>query len=258
MGDTRYIPVAGIGWVLPSGVGAGEAFFDLDPASEPPGPAAGALAGFSPREYLRSVKGYLDPASGYVLAAGALALGAARERVLRGVRDDAGVASATVFGAQLSQYRFLEQLATKGPRLASPLVFPHGYANTAGNLLAIELGFGGPHMVYYGDAGAAKCLLFAALALEDGSANDMLAVVFEATHHAAMPEGIETVNGAVAFFLTAAVSEAPAAWLDMHALCAAAAEPSRTSGKWGVVAEIGELVQGGLVVREPSDRTTKS
>jgi hypothetical protein len=168
------------------------------------------LEGFSARPYLRSVKGYLDPAGAYTLAAASLALGdqvqdAAGPPV---VRDDAGICLVTQYGAPSSAFRFFQQLVQKGPRLASPLLFPHGYSNTAANLAAIELGFGGPHMVLYGTADVAEGFRHAVRRLQDGSATDMLVAACEAVVPDAVPDDTSVLNGAVVAWLSSR-SEAP-------------------------------------------------
>lgn len=204
---TEHVRISGIGWVLPSGIGAGADLLSLDTAPE--GEAGdGALATFSAKEYLSSVKGYLDPASGYCLAAAALALGLSSrgEATNDGVRDDAGVSTVSHYGAPLSAFRFYEQLVSKGHRYASPMVFPHGYANTPGNLVAIEHGFGGPHLVLNAGSDVREAWLFAIDRLRDGSAVDMLVGAYEAGIPEALPDGGLPLNGAVVVWLSAAES----------------------------------------------------
>ena len=202
---TEHARVSGIGWVLPSGIGAGADLLSL--GAVPEGPAGGdALAGFNAKQYLTSVKGYLDPASGYCLAAAALALGARADGVYDGLRDDAGVSTVSHYGAPLSAFRFYELLVSKGHRFASPLVFPHGYPNTAGNLVAIEHGFGGPHLVLNAGSDVREAWLFALDRLRDGSAVDMLVGAYEAVFPRAIPDGVRPLNGAVVVWLSSADS----------------------------------------------------
>jgi 3-oxoacyl-(acyl-carrier-protein) synthase len=201
---TALLHVTGIGWVLPGGCGSGAGFLELartwrwQPADN------AALAEFSAKDYLTSVKGYLDPASAFCLAATALALG---ERTASGsggtLRLRSGICTISRYGATLSGYRFTEQLLRKGPRFASPLVFPHGYANTAGNLAAIEFGFAGPHMVLYGEQDVREALEFAARRLHDGSADDMLVTAYESAAEPALPDGRAVAHGALALRLQA-------------------------------------------------------
>ncbi|NOY79383.1 MAG: hypothetical protein GXP31_00105 [Kiritimatiellaeota bacterium] len=194
------IKVAGVGWVLPWDRAAGD---------RPPPPPAGYKPGpddlktFRPKEYLNSVKGYLDPIAGYALASAALALGDWREKLVGGnVRDDAGVASVTFYGAQTSAFRFYRQFASKGPRWASPMVFPHGYPNTAGNLVAIEFGFGGPHMAFSAVDAVATAFHFAAKCLAAGHARHMLVIGAEAGLPEALPDRAAVAGGSITVWLT--------------------------------------------------------
>ncbi len=200
--DTKDIVIAGLGWVLPRGVGSGTALLaeedllDWTPADN------AALDGFSAKPYLNSVKGYLDPASAYLLAACSLALQDWEPAEESGINEEFGISSLTQFGAPQTGSRFYSQLLEKGPRFASPLLFPHSYSNTAGNLAAIEFGFGGPHMVLYGTVDVRDALDFAATRLKDGTATDMLVGVYEAVSDAAVSADTRVLNGAVALWLT--------------------------------------------------------
>lgn len=155
------------------------------------------LEGFDPKPYIQTVKGYLDDAGKYALAAASLAVDEARQSLTeQGAR--VGVASATRWGAPASGFRFCQQLAQKGLRFASPLVFPHSYSNTAGNLVAMEFRFGGPHMVYFGRGGALEALRFAAAELRKDDAETVLVVASEAATAPAIPDETRSLNGAVA------------------------------------------------------------
>ncbi len=194
------VKVAGIGWVLPWDIGAG----GLPPPAPPEyesGP--GGLETFRPKDYLNSVKGYLDPIAGYSMASAALALGEWRDRLVGpNVRDDAGVVSVTFYGAQTSAFRFYQQFASKGPRWASPMIFPHGYPNTAGNLVAIEFGFGGPHMAFSAADAVATAFHFAVTRLAAGHARHMLVIGAEAGRPEALPDDAPVVSGAITVWLT--------------------------------------------------------
>ena len=232
--DNRNPKVSGIGWVLPTGTGSGTGLSAQAPAADTTGDD-GALKGFSPKQYLTSVKGYLDPASGYCLAAAALALGARRVDFGEEVRDDAGVTTVSRYGSPLSAFRFYDQLVRKGARYASPLVFPHGYANTPGNLVAIEYGFGGPHLVLTAGSDVREAWLFAIARLLDGSAVDMLVGAFEAVVPQAVPDGVRVLNGAVVVWLSTADSAPGIMPVDDGALAMGpGVEPTAT----GAVAEM--------------------
>jgi 3-oxoacyl-(acyl-carrier-protein) synthase len=189
--------ITNLGWVLPAGTGSGAdaltdtALLDWQPADNE------ALADFSAKPYLSSVKGYLDPAGSYCLAACALALGEHDGTM----HEFSGIATVTRYGAPQSARKFHELLATKGPRFASPLVFPHGYANTAGNLAAIEFGFGGPHVVLQGRQDVREAIDFALTRLENGEAEEMLVGAYEATDEVSLPDDMAALNGAIAIRL---------------------------------------------------------
>jgi hypothetical protein len=198
------LQVTGIGWVLPGGTGSGAGFLDLARAWRWQPADNATLAGFSAKDYLTSVKGYLDPASAFCLAAAALALGGRTSAAAGGeLRTRSGICTISRYGATLSGYRFTEQLLQKGPRFASPLIFPHGYANTAGNLAAIEFGFAGPHMVLYGEQDVREAIEFAASRLSDGSADDMVVAAYESAEGLALPDGSAVAHGALALHLQA-------------------------------------------------------
>ena len=125
--------------------------------------------------------------------------------------------------------RFYEQLLDKGPRHASPLLFPHSYSNTPANLAAIEFGLGGPHMVFYGSADVREALVFAFTRLGDGTATDMLVAVHEAATARPIPDGVSVLNGSVVLWL----STDPAAHeLDVPVRNLTAAVPGRELASW--------------------------
>jgi 3-oxoacyl-(acyl-carrier-protein) synthase len=226
---TAPLQVTGIGWVLPGGTGSGAGFIDLARAWHWQPSDNAALAGFSAKDYLASVKGYLDPASAFCLAAAVLALGGrAPTAAGSGQRPRSGICTSSRFGATLSGYRFTEQLLQKGPRLASPLIFPHSYANTAGNLAAIEFGFGGPHMVFYGEQDVRETIEFAARRLDDGSADDMLVAAYESAEGLALPDGSAVAHGALALYLQAKPDRPTLFTLDLERLRALPAVDSAT------------------------------
>ena len=207
---SRSVKVAGIGWVLPGGAGSGRALLEPPFADQPAGFEQGTLKGFSAKEHLDSVKGYLDPSGSYALAAAALALGDARPEAGAAPCDTAGVCTATRYGPTLSAFRFFRQFSEKGPRFASPMIFPHGYPNTPGNLVAIEFGFGGPHMVLNGSDDALETIRFAVERLLDHSAEVMLAGAAEAVVPDAVADGVHVLNGGLFLRLVREEADAPA------------------------------------------------
>lgn len=190
----RQVFIRNIGWVLPSGTGSGGELLLHPEWLE--GDGIGALEGFSARPYLSSVKGYLDPSGAYFLSACRLALGTGGGTGIR-----CGLSSVSCYGSPKSAFGFYAQLVQKGARLASPLIFPHGYANTPANLAAIEFGWSGPHMVFYGEQDMREALRFACARLNDGSADEMLAGFCEAFCPAAFPDGMKALSGAVVLHL---------------------------------------------------------
>ncbi len=198
----EQIKLSGVGWILPSGNGSGNEIFSRPEWLDWTAEDNAKLEGFSARPYLRSVKGYLDPAGAFFLAASTLALEFWPGDTPGGLYADAGICTVTQYGAPQSGYRFYEQFIQKGARFASPLLFPHGYPNTAGNLAAIELGFGGPHMVFYGTSNPGEAFDFALSRLQDGTARNMLVGVCEAVSPQALPDHLRVLNGAIAIWLS--------------------------------------------------------
>ncbi|NLF92461.1 MAG: hypothetical protein GX564_01130 [Oligosphaeraceae bacterium] len=192
--------VTGLAWILGAGTGSGQQppseLLDFSAATE------GALENFSCKPYLQSSKGYLDAGAHYLLAACSLlrSEGEKQGRPLpAGART--GMACLTHYGAPRSGFTFFQQMTEKGPRFASPLVFPQAYSNTAPNLAAIEFSWSGPHCVY---AGPQDCRLpwqFAADRLADGSADCMVLTAYEAASTELLPPGYPVRNGAIALRL---------------------------------------------------------
>ncbi len=207
---SRTLDIMAAGWVLPGWIGQGTpAELAAGWRTRVTGPAF--VPEFSAKEHLASIKGYLDPSGAYALAALALAL--------RGLpaplpKERTGIASATVYGALQSGWIFYEQMASKGIRLASPMIFPHSYANTPGNLAAIEFGFSGPHMVLQGRGAASEALEHAAAVLALGQAEAVCILVFEAVHPPSCPDSLTLQNGAIAL-VACAPGHLPGAQIDL-------------------------------------------
>ena len=205
--------VRNIGWVLPDGVGSGRAVLEHGEWFKNIA-ANGNLEKFDAKKYLSSVKGYLDPAGACFLAAFRLACG---DDVMA-LDEKRGIASATHYGSVKSAFTFYAQLVQKGARLASPMVFPHGYANTPGNLAAIEFGCAGPHTVLYGVQDVREALAFAFARLQDGSAMEMFAGAYESFLPMAFPASKRALNGAMVLRLAATPSDGDVATIDMSRL----------------------------------------
>lgn len=151
-----------------------------------PGDTLSVLAAEIPQfvieEYLESAKTYLDRASGFLLAVGALALRDAAFAVAspapgpEGFQGEPGLSFGTAYGCLETMGTFWGGVLEKGPRLASSLLFTHSYANTPVSLAAIEFRFTGPHHCFCsGAASAGYALANAALQLQMGRAPAVLA-----------------------------------------------------------------------------------
>lgn len=157
------------------------------------------LAEFSAKPYLSSLKGFLDPAGHFVLAACSLLRDAAATLVEDVLAT--GVSAMTQHGAGVAASSFFMQLVQKGPRLASPMIFPHSYASTAPNLAAIEFGWAGAHMIYYGQQDCRETIEYAAARLAECSTQNMVVIVYEAALPELLPAGHRVRNGALALLL---------------------------------------------------------
>ncbi len=192
-GRSGRVRLVSAGWVLAGSTGADSAL-----------PPAGAwMEGSGLDEYkpqLESVKGYLDPACRYALGAAQLCLsnGAADLPA----SDSFGIVAATEYGAPQTGYAFYQGLLDKGPRAASPMLFPYSYPNTVANLVAIEFGLAGQHMVFSSLADCSEAIHFAESALRRGAADHMLVIAYEAVNEQVIPDEWRVDNGAVCLWLT--------------------------------------------------------
>ena len=193
--------IRAMGWVLPDSIGNGKELLEHPEWLRNCNPSA--LAGFSAKEYLSSVKGYLDPASAYLLAACRLALG---DRSAAEPDPRIGLCAVTEYGCPVSAMQFHRMFTEKGEH-ASPLLFPHTYANTPTCMAAMENGLAGPHIVFYGEQDFDQAAEFACRRLFDGSADEMLLARFEAFCPDAFPAAKKALSGAVVYLLAATPSE---------------------------------------------------
>lgn len=226
--------VKGLSWVLPSGIGQGGDILQHPEWLE--AKVGGCLEGFSAKGYVSSVKGYLDAGGAYQLAS----LSMIRGEKTCDFDERRGICTSTRYGACASAYVFFEQLAQKGPRFASPMIFPHGYSNAAGNLASIEFGYCGPHMVLFGKQDICEALEFALMRLSDGSADEMLVGAYEAATVQAIPDGRTVLNGAMS--LRVSTEPGPD---DICVLEAASWRQAADDGmEFGAVCSLGRLLQG--------------
>lgn len=203
----QAVEIVSAGWVLGSGFGS-----STDPH------ALGRALAAAEAETLPSAelppdlfhpKGYLDPSAAWLLGAAALAL----RELAAPPGPETAVVSATHLGPLGSGFAFFSQMESKGVRLASPMIFPHAYASTPGNLLAIEHGYAGPHLVFCGGshtggAAVAEAAEAARQLLLQGKAGTVLLAVYESARSPAIPDGIALISGAVVL----ALRLGPAGW----------------------------------------------
>jgi len=201
------LQISEMAWILGGSIGTGAALLEDEHLLKAQPDDNLKLTSFSAKPYLDSMKGFLDPAGHFTLAACSLLKKAAEDQ--GGETDCTGIAALTRYGAGGAAFTFFSQLVQKGPRLASPLIFPHSYASTAPNLAAIEFGWNGPHMIYFGKQDCREPFEFAAARLEEDSAQSMIILVFEAVSLELLPENQQIRNGALALLLQK-TSERPA------------------------------------------------
>lgn len=106
---------------------------------------------FDVQHYISGTRPYLDRSSEFGLAAAALALescGVGRE-VPEPART--GLVIGSVFGGMASQDAFQRVVRQKGVRLASPILFPHCYANATNSLICIQFNIRGYNQNLCGD-----------------------------------------------------------------------------------------------------------
>lgn len=198
----KEVQITEMAWILGGNCGAGAALLESEQCLCWQPEDNEALQSFSARPYLDSLKGYLDAAGHFVMAACSLLKKA--DHLLAGKKEttaDIGIAALSYFGAANSASAFFTQLLQKGPRLASPLIFPHSYASTAANLVAIEFGWSGPHMIFYGKQDCRESLEFAAARLAEDGAQRMLVIACEAIAQELLPNKRLVRNGALAMLV---------------------------------------------------------
>jgi 3-oxoacyl-(acyl-carrier-protein) synthase len=184
-GERVYVTGLGLACALGFGAQAlAKALWEETDRREDQGvvPASAArVPEFDMADYVETVRTYLDPHSRFALAAASLAL--ASYGPDGNVADQArsGLSLGTVFGNAASSEVFQRGMREKGVRLASPVLFPHCYANTSNSLVCIEFGLRGYNQNFCGDPlCGAKALQAGNLAVRAGLADLMLAGGVEA------------------------------------------------------------------------------
>ena len=180
--------VSGLGPVTALGPGTAEllgAFYSSDPLSAGMEPGTGQphkrrevmrVPPFDIADYVKSKRPYLDPNSRFAIAACAMALQGSgiEEHFL--VPSLSGLLTASMFGNVFTQEHFQRVVRKKGMRLASPMLFPHTFANATNSLIAIEFGLRGYNLNFCGGAlCGAQAVEAAFRALKQGRADVMLA-----------------------------------------------------------------------------------
>ncbi len=198
----KELQISEMSWILGGNVGTGAALLENNQLLNGQADDNLKLTSFSAKPYLNSLKGFLDPAGHFALAACSLLKKATEAWPEgKGTLVHTGIAGLTQYGASAAAFTFFSQLVQKGPRLASPLIFPHSYASTAANLAAIEFGWNGPHMIYFGIQDCRETLEFAAARIDEESAQNMIVLVYEAVSPELLPENRQIRNGALALLL---------------------------------------------------------
>ena len=105
---------------------------------------------FDLSEYIQTKRPYLDVNSRFALAAAWLALESAGFGSEISEPSRSGLATATVFGNMATHEAFQHMVRQKGVRLASPMLFPHCYANVTNSILSIEFGIRGYNQNFCG------------------------------------------------------------------------------------------------------------
>ena len=184
--------ITGSGVVAPNGAGA-EAFADAlaagrsgigdltaFDASDLNRERAAEIHDFDAKPYLRSPKNYLDRHSALGFAACETAVRDSAVTLPDPDRD-CGVCVGGMAGNVETLAMFWERVREKGPRLASPFLFPHSYPNTTAGLLSIEYGLGGWHEQFCsGGAAGLEAIAHAADCVRTGRADLVLAGGVEA------------------------------------------------------------------------------
>lgn len=134
---------------------------------------------------------------------------------------DTGLYVASLHSCLETNTAFDRGLIEKGPRLASPLLFPYTLPGAASSEVAMSLGLLGPYLVFPGDAAAALAALLAALdAIEADEADRILVAAADVlgpetvqwlTDHDDLPTSTEPPLSELGVALWLAPSHDPAA-----------------------------------------------
>lgn len=180
------VAVTGLGIVSPIGIGraqfwralcAGESGIrQLAGAKRVPHIAA-RIVDFSPREFIHSAHlRRMDPLSRMLVSAGRMALTDARLDG-RGIEPTRlGVVVGSAIGNMSESVQYLERLFTKGPALASPMMFPNLVLNAPASYTAMEIGCTGANLtVSQGETSGEQAIALGCDLIRAGRADVVLA-----------------------------------------------------------------------------------
>ena len=184
MTERDAIAVTGLGVVSPIGVGHAQFWSALCagqsgivPLAEATGVPriAARIAAFSPREFITSPQlRRADPLSRTIVAAARMALTDAKLGTLP--PEALGLVVGSALGDVGESIQYLNRLFTKGPGLASPMMFPNLVLNAAASYTAMELGSLGANLtVSHGDVSGELALTAAVDVIRSGRAEVVLA-----------------------------------------------------------------------------------
>ena len=184
--DCLPVAVTGLGIVSPIGIGraqfwsalcAGRSGIAPLPDADGLPRLAARLADFSPREFITSVQlRRADPLSHTIVAASRMALADAKLGAALPVSERMGVVVGSMLGNIEESAQYLERLFTKGPSLASPLMFPNLVLNAPASYVAMEIGCTGANLtVSHGEISGEQAIAAGCDLIRAGRADVVLA-----------------------------------------------------------------------------------
>lgn len=180
------IAVTGLGVVSPIGVGrvqfwsalcAGRSGITPLPDAAGVPRLAARIVDFSPREFITSAQlRRADPLSRTIVAASRMALADAKLGAAMPAPERIGVVVGSALGNISESVQYLDRLFTKGPALASPLMFPNLVLNAPASYVAMELACTGPNLtVSQGEVSGEQALATGCDLLRAGRADIVIA-----------------------------------------------------------------------------------
>jgi 3-oxoacyl-[acyl-carrier-protein] synthase II len=182
----QRVAVTGLGVVSPLGVGRVQ-FWDalcegrsgivpLPDAAGVPRLAA-RIPNFSPREFIISPHlRRADPLSRTIVAASRMALADAKLGAAQPASERIGVVVGSELGNISESVQYLDRLFSKGPALASPLMFPNLVLNAPASYVAMEVGCTGANFtVSQGQASGEQAIAVGCELIRTGRADVVLA-----------------------------------------------------------------------------------